>query len=131
MYNNIPDTLQVYVTGHKNVGSLNNYRSLKDNHKRAIPNILSRTDSSAKSVELPSTSSSMTPAQCHAVSPQSQRDMRPQSLSQHINTSKSFVKGMFSGSTMINCSIHINFNYNSLHINPKRKIMIMSDSDTD
>ena len=129
--NNVPDTLQVYVTGHNNVGSLNNYRSLSDNHKVAISNILSRTDSSARSFELPSTSSSMTPAQCHAVLPQSQRDMRPQSLSQHRNTSKSFVEGMFAGSTMNNCSININFSHNSPHINPKRKRMIMSDSDTD
>ena len=58
--------LEIYVTGHKNIGSLNNYRSLSDNHKVARSNILSRTIFSARSFELPSTSSSMTPAQCHA-----------------------------------------------------------------
>lgn len=51
--NNVPDTLQVYVTGHKNVGSLNNYRSLSDNHKMAISYILSKTDSSARNLALP------------------------------------------------------------------------------
>ena len=30
--NEVKDTLQVYLTGHKNVGSLNNYQSLTDNH---------------------------------------------------------------------------------------------------
>jgi hypothetical protein len=34
--NNVPDSLQVYVTGHKNASSLNNYRTLNDRHKYAI-----------------------------------------------------------------------------------------------
>lgn len=55
---NVPDTLQVYVTGHKSIGSLNNYRSLCDTHKMAISNILSRTGSDDRNLVLPSTSSS-------------------------------------------------------------------------
>ncbi|KAK3106021.1 hypothetical protein FSP39_011163 [Pinctada imbricata] len=40
--NNVPDTLQVYVTGHKNTASLNNYRTISNNQKYAISNILSK-----------------------------------------------------------------------------------------
>ena len=56
--NNVPDTLQVYVIGLKNVGSLNNYRSLSDTLNMVISNISSRTDSSARNLALPSTLSS-------------------------------------------------------------------------
>ncbi|KAJ8311334.1 hypothetical protein KUTeg_010689 [Tegillarca granosa] len=38
------DSLQVYVTGHKNTGSLNNYRTLNNTHKHAISHILSTTE---------------------------------------------------------------------------------------
>ena len=51
---NVPDTLPVHVTGHKSIGSLNNYRSLSDNDKMAISNILSRTDSNDRNLVLPS-----------------------------------------------------------------------------
>ena len=41
--NNVPDSLQVYGTGHKNASSLNNYRTLNDRHKYAISQMLSNT----------------------------------------------------------------------------------------
>ena len=55
----------------QNVGSLNNYRSLSDNHKMAISKILSRTDSSARNLALPSTLSSkdLNPVQYRSAQP--------------------------------------------------------------
>lgn len=47
---NVPDILQVYVTGHKNIQSLNNYRTINDTQKFAISSILSK--SSCKSSSL-------------------------------------------------------------------------------
>ena len=47
---NVPDTLQIYVTGHKSIGSLNNHRSLRDNHKMAISNILTKTESNDRTL---------------------------------------------------------------------------------
>lgn len=38
--NQVPDSLQVYVTGHKNTQSLNNYRTLNDRHKYMISSML-------------------------------------------------------------------------------------------
>lgn len=131
--NNIPDTLQVYVTGHKNVGSLNNYRSLSDSHKLAISNILSRTDSNPRG--LPSTSSSthqmLNPFQHDQGQVPVTRGFGSHSLSQSRNCSKSFVEGMFAGSTMNNCSINISFNQYSPPVNPKHRRIVVSDSDTD
>ena len=43
--NNVPDSLQVYVTGHKYPRSLNNYRTLNNTHKHVISSILSANTS--------------------------------------------------------------------------------------
>ncbi|XP_061196504.1 uncharacterized protein LOC133204775 [Saccostrea echinata] len=47
---NVPDTLQVYVTGHKNIQSLNNYRTINDSQKYAISSILSNSSSNISSL---------------------------------------------------------------------------------
>lgn len=39
---NIPDSLQVFITGHKNTQSLNNYRTLSSKQKYVVSNILSQ-----------------------------------------------------------------------------------------
>ena len=129
---NFLDTLQVYVTGHKSIGSLNNYRSLSDNHILAISNILSKTDSNDRSLHLPSTSSSgdLNPVQGHPAS-FSEIYLYCQSVSQNRNTSKSIVEGMFAGSTINYCSINIDFKHNSPPINAKCRRIALSDSDTD
>ena len=95
MDNNVQDTLYINVTGHKNVSSL---ITTVPSVKITKGYILSRTDSNARSFELPSTPSSgyMNTAQCHAVLPQSQR--KTSILCNTIRvitrkTSKSFVQG--------------------------------------
>lgn len=47
---NVPDTLQVYVTGHKNIQSLNNYRTINDTQKFAISSILSKSSCKTSSL---------------------------------------------------------------------------------
>ena len=44
---NVPDNLQVYVTGHKRPESLNNYRQLGNNHKKLISNLLTHNTAKA------------------------------------------------------------------------------------
>lgn len=57
--NNVPDNLQVYVTGHKNTQSLNNYRTLNDTQKHAISHLLTNPGNPVNNVNksLPNPSS--------------------------------------------------------------------------
>lgn len=76
--NNVPDSLQVYVTGHKNAGSLNNYRTLNDSHKHAISSILSSNSSASAhfqrypevSFPIPASSSTLSLQPYHRNNPQ-------------------------------------------------------------
>ena len=146
---NVPDNLQVYVTGHKNPQSLNNYRTLNDTHKYQISRILSETQPQVRhNLCLPPTTSN---DQCRPAAPCDKSALPPvptkentdidlpfpHSNPQHAmnmmksNTSSSNrLESVFAGSSLNNCSININITNNLPMQNPKRR-RIIYDSDSD
>lgn len=72
---NVPDNLQVYVTGHKRPESLNNYRQLGNVHKKQISNLLTHNSAQPQATLCAPTPSSSTnyppiaaPTQSHIAS---------------------------------------------------------------
>ncbi|KAK3099255.1 hypothetical protein FSP39_001710 [Pinctada imbricata] len=146
---NVPDNLQVYVTGHKNPQSLNNYCTLNDAHKYEISRMLSKTQSSAQSsllslpMEAPAstndssstlqfptenTSVNVVPFHGHGDTRQSHL-CHSQNLTKSSTSSSSRLESLFTGSSLNNCTISINIT-NIPPMNPKRK-RIINDSDSD
>lgn len=143
--NQVPDSLQVYVTGHKNTQSLNNYRTLNDRHKYAISNMLSNT---TKTTELvPSVRTQ--PSSTITSAAESQSDVTthrkalclPSSSQQEnrVNTynpvsqkrTDTRIESMFAGSHMNNCQITVNITTHAPAPKRRRIMAIESDSDTD
>ena len=123
---NVPDSLQVYVTGHKNPSSLNNYRTLNESHKLAISHILSNTavDQDTRCVTFgsnhQSTATLATACTERSTSSQVQCFRSTQQLQQtssstanrtvHASSPRQMIESLFSGNTIQNCTFNFNMN---------------------
>ncbi|XP_069101555.1 uncharacterized protein [Argopecten irradians] len=122
--NHVPDSLQVYVTGHKNTQSLNNYRTLNDRHKLVISNMLSNTKSTdlvpfsvSRSVPLPHGQAPETIPSSH-----SQQENTVNTVSQKRSDTR--IESLFAGSHMNNCQITVNITTHAPQ-QKRRRIMKM------
>jgi hypothetical protein len=123
---NVPDSLQVYVTGHKNPSSLNNYRTLNDSHKYAISSILSDTSDNSNKREVQSLpvhhmgdfpmlgTDATTSGNSSCVEiPRQHTHNRYMTLSENRSSTTSMISGMdriFHGNTFQNCTFNLSIN---------------------
>ena len=125
----VPDNLQTYITGHKNSQSLNNYRTLNDNQKFSISNILSRNSSCSSTITSSSTSNESTWPQQILRAPNDPREAQP--LSTTVSTpsdSSNKYDSLFAGSYLNNCSITVNISNTIQPPVKRRRIIYDSDS---
>lgn len=138
--NCFPDNLQVYVTGHKNTQSLNNYRTLNDTHKPAISQMLSRVNPNPR--PLPSASLSRSPSLPALQNVEVERTSRWSPSFNFSNVARGFNElsqstirsqsgqyrqdSLFAGSTIRNSNITVivNYHYNTSIQNKRRRVIL-------
>jgi hypothetical protein len=129
---NVPDNLQVYVTGHKNPASLNNYRHINDQQKFAISRVLSAPSTATCSN---STAPQQSVSYLDLVGASERSSVIPAPAPRSMPTASQqthSMESLFAGSNITGGSISVNINYNYNYSAPvKRRRIIMSDSDSD
>lgn len=137
--NQVPDSLQVYVTGHKNTQSLNNYRTLNDRHKYMISSMLSNTTKNTEKlpaaigpVMTSNNTQCLQPTYAAAAGSAIQLSQENKVTTYNPVSQKrtdSCMESMFAGAYMNNCNITVNITTNAG--NPKRRRIMTIESDTD
>ena len=120
----VPENYVAQLSGHKNLKSLDSYKTASDDHQRKMSLTLSRTNTSV----MPSSSSS--------AKEDTKKDKQPAAVGEDVLSS-----GLFSGSTVLKgCTFNFNFSarpgssgesFQSVLPKRKRHVLLSDDSDSD
>ncbi len=129
----IPSNYVAQLSGHKNLKSLDSYKTASCVHQRKMSNILSRSSSTSCQQNNDSV-----PAGRQTTSSSSTISNRVMNY-EHANSAvNAHVSGLFSGASISECTFNIKFvtsNQNNHNNNPtsskKKRILTSDDSDSD